>query len=79
MTSEAHAKTTVKIEINEKKYKVESPTTGAHLRELGSIPTVNDLFRETRSGGHDELIRPEGTYELKDDDEFYDLPKGTVG
>jgi multiubiquitin len=79
MTNEARAKTTVKIEINEKKYKVESPTTGAHLRELGNVPATNELFRETRGGGPDELIRPDGTYELKEDDEFYDLPKGTVG
>jgi hypothetical protein len=69
----------VEIEVNEKEYRVESPTTGAQLRELGSIPAGNDLFRETRGGGPDELIRLEGTYELKEEDEFYDLPKGTVG
>jgi hypothetical protein len=79
VTASAHAKTAVKVEINEKKYEVESPTTGAHLRELGNIPTENNLFRETKGGGPDELIRPEGTYELTKHDEFYDLPKGTVG
>jgi hypothetical protein len=78
VTAETQAKTTVKIEINGERFKVESPATGASLRALGRIPVENNLFRETR-GGPDELIRPEGTYQLQDKDEFYDLPKGTVG
>jgi hypothetical protein len=69
----------VVIHINKQQYKVPPQITGAQLRALGQIAAENTLFLERHGQQPDEPIDPSRTYELKNGDSFYDLPRGTVG
>lgn len=77
--AEVRESTKVRVHINKDHFFIESPITGAQLRHLGSIPTENQLFREVPGDQPDELIRDEGSYDVKPGTHFYDLPRGTVG
>jgi hypothetical protein len=69
----------VTIHINKDRFVVQNPVSGAELRNLGNIPTGNQLFLEAPGDDPDVLIIDGQSYTLKNGAHLYDLPKGTVG
>ena len=62
----------VSITIDKSPLKSPSPTAGAALYVLGTIPAGYDLFRETHGPGDDEFIPNDATVvTLHDGDHFY--------
>jgi hypothetical protein len=62
----------VRVHIDRERYESVSPTTGAALYALASIPEHRELFRELSGDREDELVHRDGTHiHLTEDEHFY--------
>lgn len=69
----------IRIRIDEKEYRApEAIMTGAQLKALGSVPSDYRLFQDIE-GGTDKEIGDAESVHLKNGEQFYSLPLGTVG